>query len=108
MLCLPASVPEAIDAIKKAISQKRLSWDDINDKVKKILLSKYDLGLNQVKPVDTTNLVNDLNPKTNAICYEVAKKTITVLNGSSILPESAKKIVYVGIGVLQLMLSVNG
>ena len=101
MLCLPESVPDAIDAIKKAISQKRLSWDDINNKVKKILLSKYDLGLNQWKPVDTTNLVNNLNQKTNAICYEVAKKTITVLNGASILPESAKKIAYVGIGVLQ-------
>lgn len=101
MLCLPESVPDAIDAIKKAISQKRLTWDDINNKVKKILLSKYDLGLSQWKPVDTTNLVNDLNQKTNAICYEVAKKTITVLNGSSILPESAAKIAYVGIGALQ-------
>ncbi len=101
MLCLPESVPDAIDAIKKAIDQKRLNWDDINNKVKKILLSKYDLGLNQWKPVDTTNLVNDLNQKTNAICYEVAKKTITVINGSSIIPESAKKIAYVGIGALQ-------
>ncbi|HVT83922.1 MAG TPA: glycoside hydrolase family 3 N-terminal domain-containing protein [Chitinophagaceae bacterium] len=101
MLCLPESVPDAIDAIKKAIDQKRLNWDDINNKVKKILLSKYDLGLNQWKPVDTTNLVNDLNQKTNAICYEVAKKTITVVNGSSIIPGSAKKIAYVGIGALQ-------
>lgn len=101
MLCLPESVPDAIDAIKKAISQKRLTWDDINNKVKKVLLSKYDLGLNQWKPVDTTNLVNDLNQKTNATCYEVAKKTITVLSGSSIMPESAKKIAYVGIGALQ-------
>ncbi|MBS1920007.1 MAG: serine hydrolase [Bacteroidetes bacterium] len=101
MLCLPESVPDAIDAIKKAISTKRLSWDDINSKVKKVLLSKYDLGLNHWKPVDTTNLVNDLNKKTNEICYAVAKKTITILNGSSIIPESAKKIAYVGIGVTQ-------
>lgn len=100
MLCLPESVPDAIDAIKKAIDQKRLSWDDINVKVKKVLLSKYELGLNHWKPVDTTNLVNDLNQKTNAICYEAAKKTITVLNGSSIIPESSKKIAYVGIGVV--------
>jgi beta-glucosidase-like glycosyl hydrolase len=29
MLCLPETVPGAIDAIKKAIADKRLSWDDI-------------------------------------------------------------------------------
>ncbi|MBS1620408.1 MAG: serine hydrolase [Bacteroidetes bacterium] len=101
MLCLPESVPDAIAAIKTAISQKRLNWNDIDSKVKKVLLSKYELGLNHWKPVDTTNLVSDLNQKTNAICYEAAKKTITVLNGLSIIPQSAKKIAYVGIGVTQ-------
>src|SRR4029079_6937130 len=49
MLCLPASVPETIDAVKKAIADKKLSWDDINGKVKKVLASKYGLGLNQQK-----------------------------------------------------------
>src|SRR5215510_8944250 len=55
MLCLPASVPETIEAVKKAIAEKRLSWDDINEKVKKVLASKYILGLNQAKPIDTNN-----------------------------------------------------
>ena len=40
MLCLPESVPETIDAVKEAIKEKRLSWDEINDKVKKVLLAK--------------------------------------------------------------------
>ncbi len=100
MLCLPESVPDAIDAIKKAIDEKRLNWDDINLKVKKVLLSKYNLGLNHWSPIDTSNLINDLNAKTNAICYEVAKKTITILNESGdLLPYNAKKIAYVGIGL---------
>ncbi|MES1220424.1 MAG: glycoside hydrolase family 3 N-terminal domain-containing protein [Bacteroidota bacterium] len=100
MLCLPASVPEAIDAILKAIDDKKLSWDDINSKVKKVLLAKYALGLNQWKPVDTNNLLSDLNAKTDSIRYEVAKKTITVLKNESLSVSgfTGKKIAYVGIG----------
>src|ERR1051326_7860093 len=65
MLCLPESVPDAIAAVEKAINEKRLNWDDIKVKVWKVLLAKYNLGLNQWKPIDTTNLVNDLNEKTD-------------------------------------------
>ncbi|HEX6171787.1 MAG TPA: glycoside hydrolase family 3 N-terminal domain-containing protein, partial [Chitinophagaceae bacterium] len=35
MLCLPEDVGKAIDAIKSAISENRLSWDDVNEKVRK-------------------------------------------------------------------------
>ena len=45
MLCLPYDVGESIDAIKKAIKKKKLSWKDIDDKVKKALNAKYELGL---------------------------------------------------------------
>ena len=79
MLCLPESVPDAIDAVEKAIEGKKLSWDDINAKVKKVLHAKYHLGLNKWKPVDTTNLVNDLNARTDEIRYRVARQTITIV-----------------------------
>src|SRR5258705_3784996 len=79
MLCLPESVPGAIDAIKKAIEDKRLSWDDIYVRVKKELTAKYKLGLNQWKLIDTTNLVRDLNAKTDEIRYRVARQTITLV-----------------------------
>jgi beta-glucosidase-like glycosyl hydrolase/CubicO group peptidase (beta-lactamase class C family) len=108
MLCLPASVSEAIDVIKKAINDKRLSWDDINVKVKKVLLAKYSLGLNQWKPIDTTNLINDLNAKADAIRMEVAQKTITILakasrsasrNDYADIPlKKGQKIAYIGMG----------
>ncbi|HEY6504277.1 MAG TPA: glycoside hydrolase family 3 N-terminal domain-containing protein [Chitinophagaceae bacterium] len=100
MLCLPASVPETIEAVKKAIKEKRLSWQDIDEKVKKVLHSKYQLGLNEVKPIDTNNLLNDLNAKTNEIRYETAKQTITVLrNNTNGFPDLKKKhVAYVGIG----------
>ena len=108
MLCLPASVPEAIEAIKKAIEEKRLSWNDINTKLRKVLMAKYNVGLNQWKPIDTTNLLNDLNAKADAIRMEVAQKTITVLakasrtasrNDYADIPlKKGQKIAYVGIG----------
>ena len=112
MLCLPASVPESIAEIKKAIEEKRLSWYDINAKVKKVLTAKFNLGLNQWKPIDTVNLVYDLNAKTDAIRYEVAQKTITVLAKAShtasrtdyadIPLKKEQKIAYIGIGTSQL------
>src|SRR5574339_582493 len=40
MLCLPEDVGKAIDAIKKAIEDNKLSWNDINDKVKRVLKAK--------------------------------------------------------------------
>ncbi|HWR31899.1 MAG TPA: glycoside hydrolase family 3 N-terminal domain-containing protein, partial [Chitinophagaceae bacterium] len=108
MLCLPASVPESIEVIKKAIEEKRLRWDDINAKVKKVLAAKFQLGLNQWKPIDTSNLLSDLNAKADAIRYEVAQKTITVLakashtssrNDYADIPlKKGQKIAYVGIG----------
>ncbi|MDP4263432.1 MAG: glycoside hydrolase family 3 N-terminal domain-containing protein [Bacteroidota bacterium] len=101
MLCLPASVPETIEAVKQAIKEKRLSWNDINDKVKKVLMAKYQLGLQQWKPVDTNNLLEDLNAKTNRVRYETAAETITLLrNQSDAFPLAyGKKIAYIGIGV---------
>src|SRR5688572_27487014 len=112
MLCLPESVPETIEAVKKAIAEKRLSWDDINAKVKKVLASKYQLGLNETKIIDTNNLLQDLNAKTDAIRYEVAQKSITVLSQAGnrasrtdyaqIPVLNKKKVAYIGIGSTSL------
>lgn len=108
MLCLPASVPESIEVIKKAVTEGRLTWEDIYSKVKKVLASKFTLGLNQQKIIDTSNLLNDLNAKTDAIRKEVAEKTITILANASrtasrndyadIPLKKGQKIAYVGIG----------
>ncbi|MBC7946961.1 MAG: serine hydrolase [Chitinophagaceae bacterium] len=100
MLCLPESVAETITAVKQAIKEKRLSWKDIDSKLRKVLNSKYELGLNQLKPIETENLLNDLNAKTNSIRYETARQTITVLKNPPFpLPlTTEKKIAYVGVG----------
>jgi beta-glucosidase-like glycosyl hydrolase/CubicO group peptidase (beta-lactamase class C family) len=100
MLCLPEDVGLAIDAIEKAIKKKRLKWKAIDEKVKKVLYAKYQLGLNHAQVIDTANLVNDLNAKTDAIRAQVARNTVTVMNNKTgMLPlMNTKHIAYVGIG----------
>lgn len=112
MLCLPASVPETIDAVKTAIKEKKLSWTDINEKCKKVLTEKYKLGLAQMQPIDTNNLLTDLNAKTDEIRREVARKALTwvkMVNPTGFrneylnLPlQKGKKIAYVGFGTSEL------
>lgn len=100
MLCLPEDVPAAIDAIETAIKKKRLKQKDIDSKVKKILLAKYQLGLNHSQWIDTTNLLADLNEKTDAIKAQVSRNTITVMNNDArLLPiMNTRHVAYVGIG----------
>ncbi|HEX7847479.1 MAG TPA: glycoside hydrolase family 3 N-terminal domain-containing protein, partial [Chitinophagaceae bacterium] len=112
MLCLPSNVGEAVTEIKKAISEKRLTQAEVDEKVKKVLMSKYQLGLNQWQPIETNNLLNDLNAKTDPIRKEVAEKTITLLsqakdkasrNDYIELPlKTGKKVAYIGIGTSKL------
>lgn len=106
MLCLPENVPDAIKAVEKAIDKNRLSWADIDEKLLKVLAAKYRLGLNKLQPIDTTNLVEDLNAKTDQISRMVARNTLTVLrNSEDLFPLKLyknKKVAYVGIGTSTL------
>jgi beta-glucosidase-like glycosyl hydrolase/CubicO group peptidase (beta-lactamase class C family) len=101
MLCLPGDIPGSIAKVRQAIDEGKLSWEDINARVKKVLLAKYHLGLHDLKPIGTTNLVNDLNAKTAAIKTRLSAEALTLLrrNNSSLLPLKANKIAYVGIGI---------
>lgn len=77
----------AIKLIRKSIRQKRLTWQEIDQKVKRILEAKYWMGLHQYKPVDTTNLIKDLN-QANAkiLVQELTDAAVTVLKGSNLFP----------------------
>ncbi|WP_121352514.1 glycoside hydrolase family 3 N-terminal domain-containing protein [Flavisolibacter nicotianae] len=104
MLCLPENVPAAIDAVKKAIKEKRLSWDVINKKVQRVLYAKYQLGLDKAPVIDTTNLLTDLNARTEGLRQRVAANVITVMqNKAGLLPFVAKNhMAYVGLGTAEL------
>ncbi|MEO6455099.1 MAG: glycoside hydrolase family 3 N-terminal domain-containing protein [Ginsengibacter sp.] len=108
ILCLPGDVGESITKINEAISNGRLSWNDIYAKCKKLLAIKYMYGLSKTRPVDTAHLAEDINSKVNGIKKLVAENAITLLNNKDeifyplISPsknDSGKSIAYVGIGI---------
>lgn len=104
MLCLPENVPNSIAKILEAIHQGKLSWESINKSVMKVLIAKYNLGLNEKKQIEINNLVEDLNKNTNEIKQQISQQAITLLrlNNKKLLPlHSKKKVAFVGIGLQQ-------
>lgn len=79
MLCLPGDIPLSIQKIKTAIKQKKISWEQIEQHCKKVLLAKYHLGLTQAPVINTHNLTADLNSKIAGLRKTVAENAITLL-----------------------------
>ena len=102
MLCLPGNVKDCIKQIRKAIRKKQLRWNNIDNSVQKVLLAKYNLGLNKIQPVNTENLTADLNEDVRALRKETARKAITLLqlqNKDFLSLSTHKKIAFVGFGI---------
>ncbi|MEO6733396.1 MAG: glycoside hydrolase family 3 N-terminal domain-containing protein [Ferruginibacter sp.] len=107
MLCLPGDVPIAIEKIKSAINDNKLSWQDIEEHCRKVLMAKYQYGLTQLKPIDTKNLTPDLNSKVNDMRKLIAENALTVLNKNdetffTLTPAKNNKkgdVAFVGIGI---------
>lgn len=79
MLCLPEDVAVTIAKIKKAIKAKKISKEDMEMHCRKVLMAKYEFGLASLKPINTDNLVADLNSKIPAMRRLVAENALTVL-----------------------------
>ena len=105
MLCLPENVDTSIYLIKQAISDNRLSWDDIYSKCKKVLETKFQYGLAKLAPVKIENLTTDLNKNIPQMRRIVAENAITLLSNTDkkyfplLLNNIPHKIAYVGIGL---------
>ena len=78
MLCLPGDVPLAIAKITQAIADNKLTWADIETHCKKVLQSKYEYGLNNYQPINTTNLTAGLNAGVPEMRKLVAENAITL------------------------------
>ncbi|MEO7766173.1 MAG: glycoside hydrolase family 3 N-terminal domain-containing protein [Ferruginibacter sp.] len=107
MLCLPGDVTLAIEKIKAAINDNKLSWLDIEQHCKKVLGIKYQYGLARLKSIDTENLTADLNSKVPGMRKVIAENALTVLSKTddqffSLSPaknNSKGDVVYIGIGI---------
>jgi len=103
MLCLPDSIPLAIQKIKKAIHENRISWNDIAYHCKRVLMSKYKYVLKNNDCVSTKNLIKDLNNNISKMRKMVSQKAITLLGNSNAeyfpLKCNQSKIAYIGFGI---------
>ena len=95
LLCLPGDVPAAISKVKKAIKKKKLSWAELNSRVHRVLMTKYVYGLHNILPIETTNIVTDLNAATLVFNNKIAEHSITLLrNKENALPLNPSAIAF--------------
>ncbi|WP_047546459.1 glycoside hydrolase family 3 N-terminal domain-containing protein [Psychroserpens sp. Hel_I_66] len=103
VLLISEDVPKGIEKIIEAYNNKDITEDRLAHSVKKILMAKYKVGLNNYEPIGTATLMEDLNRLSDDLLYEeLMEASITVLkNKSNILPLrnlETKKIAYVELG----------
>ncbi|PRD45047.1 glycoside hydrolase family 3 [Sphingobacterium haloxyli] len=94
----------AIGLVEKAVVSGRIKQTDLDLRVKRVLAAKYWLGLNQYRPVNTVNLVHDLNmPASKSLVQRLADAAITVLKSDKRIRSFDRKIetAVVSIGVNQ-------
>lgn len=95
----------AIGLVEKAVKSGRIKQAELDQRIKRVLAAKYWLGLHQYRPVNTINLVNDLNtPASKSLVQRLADASVTVLKSDRRIRTFDKKIetAVVSIGVNQL------
>lgn len=88
VLLFPTSVPKAVEKIKAALRDGTITMATIEDRVSKILTTKYWSGLHDYSPIETDSLYEDLNsPKAKALRHDLYEKAMTVVkNEQDLLP----------------------
>ena len=82
--------------IQQAIDKGEISQNRVEESVKKILLTKYYLGLNQYKPRNPQNINEDLNNASHsAIVQKMYSNALTLIkDDKKMLPLNCKEIYY--------------
>ncbi|PSL49215.1 beta-glucosidase-like glycosyl hydrolase [Chitinophaga niastensis] len=89
LMILPSTAAGSVAAIKKAIKNGKIDQDEVDERVKKVLRAKYNLGLWKPQHIDTNNLANDLNAKTDSLRRRIAENAITLMrNDKKLIPFS--------------------
>ncbi|MFD1630316.1 glycoside hydrolase family 3 protein [Pseudopedobacter beijingensis] len=101
MLCLPGDIKGAIKKIRQSIRKGEMSWKDIDEKVNRVLLAKYNLQVQKHHVVDTFQLVQKLNKDVYNVKREIYEQAITLADqkDEDIFNFSdSSKVAYVAIG----------
>ncbi|MCH1517226.1 MAG: serine hydrolase [Flavobacteriaceae bacterium] len=87
ILLIPNDVKKAIKKMKRAFNQGKFTEERLAHSVKKILRAKYKVGLNNFKPIETKNLVAELNTvKDDYLIERSTAEAITLIKGGNSLP----------------------
>lgn len=88
VLLFSENVPKAIEEINKAVKAGKISREEVDEHCKKILRSKYKLGLNKKQEIVTRHLFKELNnEKSYQLNERLAAAAITLLkNDNDFLP----------------------
>lgn len=103
ILLLPLNIPKAISNIKAAVADGRISENEIETRVRKILALKYQSGLNEWSNVEINNVTNDINKSEyKSTVREIFTEAVTVVkNENNLLPISnlsSKKVALLSVG----------
>jgi beta-N-acetylhexosaminidase len=80
---------EGIKKIKAAVEKGRIDINEIDERVRKILIAKFRLGLSNRPSIDLNNLLKDLNdPIGHAIKQEAFENAVTIIKNDGTLPIS--------------------
>ena len=102
---LSEDAPRAIKLVRRAIRGKRLTMDQIDESVRKILAAKYWAGLNNREEIRTENVYEDLNGgSAHALNQRLADAAVTVLKGDSLLTQldPNRKTAIISLGVSEV------
>lgn len=87
ILLFSENVPLAIEKLKKAYQEKKITDKRLEESVKKILKYKFRAGLNKYQPIELGSLTQDLNKfeytELNKILFQ---KAITTVKNENVLP----------------------
>lgn len=96
------NVDAAIKGIKAAVASGEITEERINKSVRKILLAKYWVGLNNYQPIDLNNINADINSEqAKYINNKLIQEAITIVkDDKTLLPiiDVREKIAHIAIG----------
>ena len=82
ILELSENSERAIRLVRRAVRSGRISMDQIDHSVKKILTAKYYAGLHQMDSLNEVNVAAEVNrPESNALVQQLADASMTILKG---------------------------
>ena len=81
-------VPAALDLVKQAVAEGRISQASLDARCQKVLRAKAWVGLEQYKPIGLDSLVRDLNPVQDELLNrKLTEASLTILkNDRNLLP----------------------